>query len=241
MVPGVKDITSSLTLAGVDAIFTKYAISNSMAMVIPEPNHRACSPLDGFITVYEVHLKGGLHFPVPMELYITMMALGVPFARLQFNAITYLVFLCIFARYHNKVLELAMVKITFHFTYNLNWIIMIEYPEFVVMSGRNPDFTKSSDASKEEREASKKVVDLAQDPGVATVATSPKKKKKKKRLRKKEGTQRIEELFERLKKSYQTEASKHSVTTVASSSSDDDNAVIASMVKRLRPPLAAPV
>ncbi|GMH28526.1 hypothetical protein Nepgr_030369 [Nepenthes gracilis] len=46
-----------------------------MAMVIPEPHDRALYPPDGFITVYEAHLKGGLRFSIPLDLYDVMRAL----------------------------------------------------------------------------------------------------------------------------------------------------------------------
>ncbi|GMH08878.1 hypothetical protein Nepgr_010718 [Nepenthes gracilis] len=138
----VRDITFSLSLDNLDAIRTKYDVPNTMAMVVPGPDDRACSPPDGFITVYEVHLKGELCFPVSLELYHIMIKLGVPFVRLQPNTIRYLVSLCVFARCHKKVLEVLMMKIMFHFTHNLDWITMTPRPEFAVMSGGNPNSTK---------------------------------------------------------------------------------------------------
>ncbi|GMH17680.1 hypothetical protein Nepgr_019521 [Nepenthes gracilis] len=78
----VRDIASPLSPNNLDAIRTKYDISDMMAMEVPNLGDRACNSPDGFITVYEVYLKCGLHLPIPLELYHIMMELGVLFARL---------------------------------------------------------------------------------------------------------------------------------------------------------------
>ncbi|GMH30634.1 hypothetical protein Nepgr_032477 [Nepenthes gracilis] len=62
MAPGVRDITSTVTLDKLTEIRAQYQIPESMAMMIPEPHDRALYPPDGLSSVYEAHLKGGLRF-----------------------------------------------------------------------------------------------------------------------------------------------------------------------------------
>ncbi|GMG98803.1 hypothetical protein Nepgr_000643 [Nepenthes gracilis] len=142
MAPGVADIASSLLPERLDEIRQQYAIPSSMVMAVPGPTERARDPPSGFITVYEVHLKGGLRFPVPDEFHTIMAALQVPIARLQPNAVRYLVSLCVFLRCHGKRLSAQIVKIMFRFTHNLEWVTMTPRSEFAVMCGGNPDSTK---------------------------------------------------------------------------------------------------
>ncbi|GMH24391.1 hypothetical protein Nepgr_026234 [Nepenthes gracilis] len=142
MAPGVRDIASTVTLDKLTEIRAQYQIPESMAIMIPEPHDRALYPSDGFITVYEAHLKGGLRFSVSEEFYDIMRALGMPLARLQPNAMRYLVSLCVFFRCHEKLLNPLVVKVMFRFTQNLDWIVMTPRPEFSSLCGGNPDSTR---------------------------------------------------------------------------------------------------
>ncbi|GMH09256.1 hypothetical protein Nepgr_011097 [Nepenthes gracilis] len=116
MAPWVKGIASSITLGRLEAIWTKYKVPKSMAMVISEPHERACSPLDGFITVYESPPQGRALVSCPTK-------------ALSHHEVT-------------QVLEVAMVKAMLCFTHHLDWIVATPRPNFTVMSGGNSDSTK---------------------------------------------------------------------------------------------------
>ncbi|GMH28310.1 hypothetical protein Nepgr_030153 [Nepenthes gracilis] len=245
MALGVRDIASTMTLDRLAEIRARYRTPESTTIMIPESYDRAWCPQDGFITVYEIYLKGGLRFLLAEELYDIMRALGVPFARLQPNIVRYLVSLCVFFRCQKKLLNTLMVK----------GKVASQY---------------SSDPSKEDREGVKKFTDLVLvnlgsfhlnkrniwlspekfeeakwGPRAEASAATPSEKSKKKRPRRRAGTLRIGSPIDRSEKNLLSESSECPAVVVELPSSDDDGGdlnasdlsnddVIVPLLKRLR-------
>ncbi|GMH07792.1 hypothetical protein Nepgr_009632 [Nepenthes gracilis] len=88
------------------------------------PDGKANTPLEGFISIYEHHLKGGLRYPLPCNLYALIEVLGIHIVRLHPNGIRYLVTLCVFAHLQSCEFNMNAVKVMFHFTESEQWISM---------------------------------------------------------------------------------------------------------------------
>ncbi|GMH21369.1 hypothetical protein Nepgr_023211 [Nepenthes gracilis] len=79
-------ISSILTCRDVVSLYKRYNISDSIPYVLPEVDDAACNPPLGYITIYEVHLKVGLHIQLAKELGEILRVLEIPMARLHPSA-----------------------------------------------------------------------------------------------------------------------------------------------------------
>ncbi|GMH10924.1 hypothetical protein Nepgr_012765 [Nepenthes gracilis] len=127
-----------------------YGISGKWAYLPPSQTGRANAPPEGFITIYEHHLRGGLRFPMPVELYGIVDTLRVPVARLHPNALQYLVTMCVFTCLQKLSFGSSSVNVIFCFTELEDWVSML--PCFV------SDFFRG-EVKADEVEKEKKVLD----------------------------------------------------------------------------------
>ncbi|GMH17826.1 hypothetical protein Nepgr_019667 [Nepenthes gracilis] len=87
MVSEDSTICSVLTAANIGALYVQYDIPASNLYSVPREHDKACSSLEGFITIYEVYLRSGLCLSLLGDLFDVLVALGVLMARFHANAI----------------------------------------------------------------------------------------------------------------------------------------------------------
>ncbi|GMH18888.1 hypothetical protein Nepgr_020729 [Nepenthes gracilis] len=88
-------------MSAIVALMVDYSLPQDMSYQALGLVGKAHTPPEGFVTVYEQHLKGGLSYPMSCELTAIVEALGISVETLQPNALRYLVSLCILAHLHS--------------------------------------------------------------------------------------------------------------------------------------------
>ncbi|GMH28055.1 hypothetical protein Nepgr_029898 [Nepenthes gracilis] len=109
----VIDFASVLREDDVKALCVEFDITKEIVWRVPGKKDRAYAPLEGHITVNEVHLRSGLRLPLLEELESIMKALRVPIAQLHANAVRYLCTMCIFARKLGQKFKMSGVRVLF--------------------------------------------------------------------------------------------------------------------------------
>ncbi|GMH08563.1 hypothetical protein Nepgr_010403 [Nepenthes gracilis] len=121
---GVDNTGSVLTTNAIAALTVDYGIPSGWGYHAPGSADRANAPLDGFVTIYKHHLRGGLRYPMRCTLYALVEAFGVLVVRLHPNALRYLVSLCIFAHLHGGSFDVKAARLIFCFSESEDWISM---------------------------------------------------------------------------------------------------------------------
>ncbi|GMG99403.1 hypothetical protein Nepgr_001243 [Nepenthes gracilis] len=86
----VANIASVLRENDVKVLYIEYNIPKEIVFRVLGKDDRAFLPLEGFVTIYEAHLRSGLHFSVVDELLSIFQALRIPIVQFHANAIWYL-------------------------------------------------------------------------------------------------------------------------------------------------------
>ncbi|GMH31450.1 hypothetical protein Nepgr_033293 [Nepenthes gracilis] len=86
MASTVTQIVSVIRASQVRELYVEYNIPKSIVFTMPDEGDRVCFPPEGCITLYEAHLRSGLHLPILDELLDILTALQIPIARLHANA-----------------------------------------------------------------------------------------------------------------------------------------------------------
>ncbi|GMH06392.1 hypothetical protein Nepgr_008232 [Nepenthes gracilis] len=119
---GVDNTGSVLTTSTIAFLIVDYGIPNNWCYHAPGSTGRTNAPPGGFVTVYENHLRGGLHYLMPCTLYALVEALGVPIARLHPDALCCLVSLYIFSLLHADAFDNKAALLIFRFTESEDWV-----------------------------------------------------------------------------------------------------------------------